>query len=64
MSVDPMALKETLTYNYKSRMKWQLRMTLFHKIMVAEKNFSSNAEDNFAKGKLIFTCKNDEPWKN
>ena len=32
--------------------------------MVAEKNFSSNAEDNFAKGKLIFTCKNDKPWKN
>ena len=29
--------------------------------MVAEKNFSSNAEDNFAKGKLIFTCKNDKP---
>ena len=36
-------------------------MTLFHKIMVAEKKlFSSHAEHNFAKGKVIFTCKNDK----
>ena len=41
----------------------QLWMTSFHKIMVAEKNFS-NAEQNFAKGRVIHTCKNDKPWKN
>ena len=40
----------------------QLRMTFFHKIMVAEKNtFSSNALHNFANGKVISTCKNDKP---
>ena len=41
-------------------------MTLFHKIMVAEKKlFSSNAEHNFAKGKVIIACiKNDKPLKN
>ena len=34
----------------------QLRMTFFHKIMVAEKNtFSSNALNNFANGKVIST---------
>ena len=39
----------------------QLRMTFFHKIMVAEKNnFSSNAWHNFAKGKVISKCKNDK----
>ena len=33
--------------------------------MVAEKNnFSSNAQCNFANGKVIFKCKNDKPWKN
>ena len=33
-------------------------MTFFDKIMVAEKNnFSSNAEHNFAKGKVISKCK-------
>ena len=25
--------------------------------------FSSNAWHNFAKGKVIFKCKNDKPWK-
>ena len=40
----------------------QLRMTLFHKIMVAEKNgFSSNAKYNFTKGKVTFKCKNYKP---
>ena len=40
----------------------QLRMTFFHKIMVAEKNnFSSNAQHNFKKGKVISTCKDDKP---
>ena len=40
----------------------QLRMTFFHKIMVTEKNyFSSNAEHNFAKGNVIFKCKNEKP---
>ena len=40
----------------------QLRMTFFHKIIVTEKNnFSSNAQHNFAKGKVISTCKNDKP---
>ena len=43
----------------------QLRMTFFHKIMVAEKNtFSSNAWHNFAKGNIISKCKNYKPWKN
>ena len=33
--------------------------------MVAEKKlFSSHAEHNFAKSKVIFTCKNDKPGKN
>ena len=33
--------------------------------MVAEKDdFSSNALHNFAKGKAICNCKNDETWKN
>ena len=37
-------------------------MTFFHKIMVAEKNlFSSNAKQNFAKGKVFSTWKNDKP---
>ena len=32
----------------------QLRMTFFHKIMVAEKNtFSSNALHNFANGEVM-----------
>ena len=32
--------------------------------MVADKNnFSSNAQHNFAKGKVISKCKNDKPWK-
>ena len=36
-----------------------------HKIMVAEKNnFSSNAQHNIAKGKVISECKNHKPWKN
>ena len=43
----------------------QLRVTFFHKIMVAEKNnFSSNALHNFAKSKVISKCKkckNDKP---
>ena len=40
----------------------QLRMTFFHKIMVAEKNtFSSNACHSFGKGKVIFKCKDDKP---
>ena len=40
-------------------------MTLLHKIMVEEKKlFASNTEHNFVKGKIIFTCKNDKPWKN
>ena len=30
-----------------------------------QKNFfSSNAEHNFAKGKVTSQCKNDKPWKN
>ena len=33
--------------------------------MVREKNnFSSNAQQNFAKGKVISKCKNDKPWKD
>ena len=33
--------------------------------MVEEKNnFSSNAQCNFAQGKVISKCKNDKPWKN
>ena len=33
--------------------------------MVTEKNsFSSNAQHNFAKVKVISKCKNDKPWKN
>ena len=37
-------------------------MTFFHKIMVAEENlFPSNAKQNFAKGIVISTCKNDKP---
>ena len=32
--------------------------------MVAEKFFSSNAEHNFTKSKVISKCKNDKPWKN
>ena len=32
--------------------------------MMAEKLFSSNAELNSAKGKVIFTGKNDKPCKN
>ena len=33
--------------------------------MVAEKIFfSSNAQNNFSKGKVISKCKNDKPWKN
>ena len=40
----------------------QLRMTFFHKTMVADKNyFSSNAYHNFAKSKVISKCKNDKP---
>ena len=42
----------------------KLRRTFFNKIIVAEKNkFSWNAQHNFAKGKVIFKCKNDKPWK-
>ena len=37
-------------------------MTFFHKIILTEKNnFSSNAQHNFEKGKLISKCKNDKP---
>ena len=32
-------------------------MTFFHKIMLAEKNFSSNAYANF----VISKCKSDKP---
>ena len=33
--------------------------------MVTEKNnFSSNAQHNFAKGKVISRCKKGKPWKN
>ena len=33
--------------------------------MVTEKIFfSSNAQHNFAKGKVVSKCKNDKPWKN
>ena len=33
--------------------------------MVAEKNdFSSNAQHNFAKSKVISKCKYDKPWRN
>ena len=39
----------------------QLRMTFFHKIMMTENFFSSNAWHNFAKGKVISKCKNDTP---
>ena len=40
-------------------------MTFFHKVMVAEKNnFSSNAQYNLDKGKVICKCKNDQTWKN
>ena len=40
-------------------------MTSFHKIVVAEKNnFSSNAQHNPAKVKVISKCKNGKPWKN
>ena len=38
----------------------QLRMTFFHKIMVAENFFSSNAYYNFEKSRTISKCKNDE----
>ena len=38
---------------------------LFSKNYGAEKkNFSSNAWNNFAKGKVISKCKNDKPLKN
>ena len=41
----------------------QLRMTFFHKIIVTEKNnFPSNVQHNFAKGKVISTCKNDKHY--
>ena len=40
----------------------ELGITFFYQIMVVEKNkFSSNAWHNFAKGKVISKCKNDEP---
>ena len=33
--------------------------------MVTEKNnFSSNAQHNFGKCKVISKCKNDKRWKN
>ena len=35
-------------------------MTFFHKIMVAEKKFSSKKKNNFAKG-VISKCENDKP---
>ena len=42
----------------------RLKMTFFHKIVVAEENnFSSNAQHNFAKCKAISKCKNDKLWK-
>ena len=42
-----------------------LELLFFHKIMVAEKNnFSSNAQLNFAKTKVISKCKNNKPWKS
>ena len=31
--------------------------------MVTEKNFSSNAEYSFVKGKVSSKCKNNKPWK-
>ena len=33
-------------------------------MMTEKNNFSSNAEHNFAKGNVIFKCKNEKPWKN
>ena len=42
----------------------QLRMTFFHKIIVAEKNFFFQMHNIFAKGKVISKCKNNKPWKN
>ena len=41
---------------------WQLRMTFFHKIMMAEKtNFSSNVQHNFTKKKVISKFKSYKP---
>ena len=40
----------------------QLRMTFFHKNVVTEKiNFPQMHNTIFAKGKVIFKCKNDKP---
>ena len=40
-------------------------MTSFHKFVVAQKiNFSSNAQHNFAKSKVISNGKNGKTWKN
>ena len=41
---------------------WTTQNDFLHKIMVVQKNFfSSNAEHNSAKGKVISKCKNDKP---
>ena len=32
--------------------------------MVAEKKCFPQMHNNFGKGKVISTCKNDKPWKN
>ena len=44
----------------------QLRMSFCHKITVAKNNFifTSNAQHNFAKKKIISKCKNDKPFDN
>ena len=49
-------------FNFRQLLDNNFRMTFFHKIMVTEKNnFPSNVQHNFAKGKVISTCKNDKP---
>ena len=43
-----------------------IRMTFFHKIMVAEKKIIFLQIHNMIlqKGKVISKCKDDKPWKN